>query len=178
MRTAPPGRTPGVRAHSRGAARAIAARRIEQARERSAARPIPWSLLVRRSRAPRRGRLRSARAAVARSRTCCHRRARGGGFESAPSRRDRQGPGSRVVDGLRRGRLGPSSALATVSGDVRLLDKDRVRRAPPFRGAGGVFPGSGVLGFLPARALVAGVSAGVFAGVSAGVSSGASSKSV
>ena len=42
-----------------------------------------------------------------------------------------------------------SSALATVSGDVRLLDKDRVRRAPPFRGAGGVFPGSGVQGFPP-----------------------------
>jgi hypothetical protein len=39
-----------------------------------------------------------------------------------------------------------STALAAVSGDVRLLDKDRVRRAPPFRGVGGVcrFLGSGV----------------------------------
>jgi len=49
------------------------------------------------------------------------------------------------------GEVDPDGAppLATAIGDVGLLDDDRVRTAPPFRGAGGVFWGSGVLGFLP-----------------------------
>ena len=72
------------------------------------------------------------------------------------------------VDGPRRGRSERATALAAVSGDVRLLDKDRVRRAPPFRGAGGAFLILGFWDSLPARALDAGVSAGVFAGVVAG----------
>jgi hypothetical protein len=46
-----------------------------------------------------------------------------------------------------------SSALATVSGDVRLLNEDRVRRAPPFRGGGGSSLVLGFRGSLPARAL-------------------------
>jgi len=44
-----------------------------------------------------------------------------------------------------------ASALATVSGDVRLLDKDRVWRAPPFRGLGGCFLVLGFWGSFPAR---------------------------
>ena len=46
-----------------------------------------------------------------------------------------------------------STPRTAASRDVGLLDEDRVGRAPPFRGAGGVFPGSGVQGF-PSRARV------------------------
>jgi hypothetical protein len=46
-----------------------------------------------------------------------------------------------------------STPLPSAVGEVRLLDKDLVSRAPPGRGVGGAFPGSGIQGF-PSRTRV------------------------
>ncbi len=99
-------------------------------------------------RADTRRRPRSAPPAQARSQTCSHRPSPRAARGFVASRRDRQ------QSGIPRPRRTSSRSMRTrrrrspsALGDVALLDGHRVRQAPPSRGAGGVFPGSGVLGF-------------------------------